>query len=119
MDREEKSLIALRQDIIDNNLHVKAIIQVSLRTRDSPFGPHAFHAGRFSFRISFTPFSICAQDITSFRGSLEELNNFNEAGRAKLAILRKCIERLDDYAADANSPELSSEVDSHRQQFSR
>lgn len=55
----------------------------------------------------------------SFRGSLEELNNFNEAGRAKLAVLRKCIERLDDYAADLDRPELSTEIDSHRQQFSR
>lgn len=63
--------------------------------------------------LSFT------QDINTFRGSLEELNNFNEAGRAKLAVLRKCIERLDDYAADANSSELSADVDLHRQQFSR
>lgn len=37
----------------------------------------------------------------------------------KLAALRKCIERLDDYAGDVNSPDLSAEVDSHRQQFSR
>lgn len=29
MDKEEKTLLGLRQDIIDNNLHVKAIIQVS------------------------------------------------------------------------------------------
>lgn len=29
MDKEQKNLSRLRQDIIDNNLHVKAIIQVS------------------------------------------------------------------------------------------
>lgn len=59
------------------------------------------------------------QDITGFRGSREELSHFNEAGRAKLALLRKSIERLDDYVTDLNNPTLSAEVDSHRQQFSR
>lgn len=59
------------------------------------------------------------QDISSFRGSIEELNHFNEAGRAKIALLRKSIERLDDHVTDLNNPTLSSEVDSHRQQFSR
>lgn len=116
MDRDEKNLITLRQDIIDNNLHVKAIIQVSVFTRNSAFvwsSPITSTFWWFFFSFSF------AQDINSFRGSLEELNNFNEAGRAKLAVLRKCIERLDDYAADATSPELSTEVDSHRQQFSK
>lgn len=62
---------------------------------------------------------LLVQDITGFRGSIEELNHFNEAGRAKLALLRKSIERLDDYVADLNNPALSTEVDSHRQQFSR
>lgn len=59
------------------------------------------------------------QDIVAFRGSLEELNNLNEAGRSKLSALRKYIERLDDFAADSNDADVSTEVDSHRQQFSR
>ena len=59
------------------------------------------------------------QDITGFRGTIEELNQFNEAGRAKLALLRKSIERLDDYVADLNNATLSAEIDSHRQQFTR
>lgn len=59
------------------------------------------------------------QDISGFRGKIDELNQFNEAGRAKLALLRKSIERLDDYVADLNNPTLSAEIDSHRQQFSR
>lgn len=59
------------------------------------------------------------KDIIAFRGSLEELENLNEAGRAKLSALRKSIERLDDYAADRGDPELSNEIDTHRQQFSR
>lgn len=29
MQREQESISQLRQDIIDNNLHVKAIVQVS------------------------------------------------------------------------------------------
>lgn len=32
MEAEEKGLVELRQDIIDNNLHVKAIIQVKKNT---------------------------------------------------------------------------------------
>lgn len=59
------------------------------------------------------------QDIVTFRGSLEELNILNEAGRSKLSALRKCIERLDDYAADLSNPDLAEDVDTHRQQFSR
>lgn len=59
------------------------------------------------------------QDILSFRGSLSELETLNEAGRSKLAALRKCIERLDDWARDDGDPELAKEVDSHRQQFSK
>lgn len=62
---------------------------------------------------------LLEQDITGFRGTIEELNHFNEAGRAKLALLRRSIERLDDYVADLNNPTLSAEIDSHRQQFSR
>lgn len=64
-------------------------------------------------------FLSIGQDIVGFRGTLDELNNLNEAGRAKIATLRKCIERLDDYAADTNSSVISAEIDSHRQQFSR
>ena len=43
----------------------------------------------------------------------------NEAGRVKLAALRKCIERLDDYARDEGDQEVFKEVDSHREQFSK
>lgn len=63
---------------------------------------------------------ICLlKDITGFRGSKEELSHFNEAGRAKIALLRKSVERLDDYVSDLNNPTLTAEVDSHRQQFTR
>lgn len=59
------------------------------------------------------------QDILAFRGQLSDLENLNEAGRAKLSALRKCIEKLDDWAKDEGDNELSKEVDSHREQFSR
>lgn len=62
---------------------------------------------------------VYEQDIAEFRGSLDELNNFNEAGRNKIALLRKSIERLDDFATDMNDSSLTDEIDSHRQQFSR
>ncbi len=55
----------------------------------------------------------------AFRGSLSELETLNEAGRSKLAQLRKCIEKLDDWAKDENSPELTMDVDSYREQFSK
>lgn len=43
----------------------------------------------------------------------------NEAGRAKLAALRKNIDRLNDWARDTGDPSLSKEVDSQREQFSK
>uniref|UniRef100_A0A1B0CW84 Exonuclease domain-containing protein n=1 Tax=Lutzomyia longipalpis TaxID=7200 RepID=A0A1B0CW84_LUTLO len=55
MDSQKYTLSSLKQDIVDNNLHVKAIIQ----------------------------------DILAFRGSLADLENLNEAGRAKISALRK------------------------------
>uniref|UniRef100_A0A6B2EIT8 Putative vesicle transport protein sec20 n=1 Tax=Phlebotomus kandelakii TaxID=1109342 RepID=A0A6B2EIT8_9DIPT len=85
MDTHKYTLSSLKQDIIDNNLHVKAIIQ----------------------------------DILAFRGSLTDLENLNEAGRAKISALRKCIERLDDWARDEGDPEVAKDVDSHRQQLTR
>uniref|UniRef100_A0A1L8DUH8 Putative vesicle transport protein sec20 n=1 Tax=Nyssomyia neivai TaxID=330878 RepID=A0A1L8DUH8_9DIPT len=85
MDSQKYTLSSLKQDIVDNNLHVKAIIQ----------------------------------DILAFRGSLADLENLNEAGRAKISALRKCIERLDDWARDEGDPEVGKDVDSHRQQLTR
>lgn len=37
MQREQENLSQLRQDIIDNNLHVKAIIQVSKKQNGNKF----------------------------------------------------------------------------------
>uniref|UniRef100_A0A0K8TN84 Putative vesicle transport protein sec20 n=1 Tax=Tabanus bromius TaxID=304241 RepID=A0A0K8TN84_TABBR len=85
MDTQNYALSSLRQDITDNSLHVKAIIQ----------------------------------DILAFRGSLPDLETLNEAGRSKLSALRKCIERLDDWARDYGDSDIFKEVDLHRQQFSR
>ncbi|CAG9808029.1 unnamed protein product [Chironomus riparius] len=75
----------IKQEIVDHNLQVKAIIQ----------------------------------DILSFKGSLQDLELLNEAGRTKLAQLRKCIEKLDDWAKDENDITLSNEVDAYREQFSK
>lgn len=85
MESHKYTLSSIRQDIVDNNLHVKAIIQ----------------------------------DILAFRGSIAELDTLNEAGRGKLAALRKCIERLDDLARDEGDPNVYKEVDQHREQFSK
>ncbi|XP_039448026.1 vesicle transport protein SEC20-like [Culex pipiens pallens] len=85
MESHKYTLSSIRQDIVDNNLHVKAIIQ----------------------------------DILAFRGSIAELDTLNEAGRGKLAALRKCIERLDDWARDEGDPNVYKEVDQHREQFSK
>lgn len=85
MDIQKYTLPEIRQDLIDNNLQAKAIIQ----------------------------------DILSYRGSISDLETLNEVGRSKLAALRKCIEKLDDWARDVGDPELSKEVDTHRDQFSK
>lgn len=110
MEKEQEILVRLRQDIVDNNLHVKAIIQVKeIPKKNLQWNDFERHHCIVYWR----------QDITGFRGTIDELNDFNEAGRAKLALLRKSIEKLDDYVADLNNPALSTEIDSHRQQFSR
>ncbi|XP_037955056.1 vesicle transport protein SEC20-like [Teleopsis dalmanni] len=85
MDTDKLALNSIRQDLIDNNLQAKAIIQ----------------------------------DILTYRGSISELEAFNEVGRAKLAALRKNIQHLDDWARDMSDPDLSKEVDEYRQQFSK
>ncbi|XP_062542283.1 vesicle transport protein SEC20 [Armigeres subalbatus] len=85
MESHKYTLPSIRQDIVDNNLHAKAIIQ----------------------------------DILAFRGSIVELATLNEAGRGKIAALRKCIERLDDWARDEGDPNVFKEVDQHREQFSK
>lgn len=108
MEKDHETLARLRQDIFENNLHVKAIIQV--RKSDEHI------VCRFVERHHLF---ISRQDITGFRGTNEELNQLNEAGREKLAMLRKCIERLDDHVSDLNDSTLLTEVGSHRQQFHR
>ncbi|EDV94668.1 vesicle transport protein SEC20 [Drosophila grimshawi] len=85
MDKDKFTLQSIRQDLIDNNLQAKAIIQ----------------------------------DILNSRSSIAELEELNEAGRAKLSALRKNIERLDDWARDMSDPTLANEVDTHRDQFSK
>ncbi|XP_055610103.1 vesicle transport protein SEC20 [Uranotaenia lowii] len=85
MESQKYTLSSIRQDIVDNNLHVKAIVQ----------------------------------DILAFRGTIAELDTLNEAGRGKLAALRKCIERLDDWARDEGDQNVYKEVDQHREQFTK
>ncbi|XP_062123176.1 vesicle transport protein SEC20 [Drosophila sulfurigaster albostrigata] len=85
MDKDKFTLQTIRQDLIDNNLQAKAIIQ----------------------------------DILNSRSSIAELEELNEAGRAKLSAIRKNIERLDDWARDMADPALANEVDTHRDQFSK
>ncbi|KAH8359832.1 hypothetical protein KR093_009083 [Drosophila rubida] len=85
MDKDKFTLQTIRQDLIDNNLQAKAIIQ----------------------------------DILNSRSSIAELEELNEAGRGKLSAIRKNIERLDDWARDMADPALTTEVDTHRDQFSK
>lgn len=74
-----------------------------------------FEFAKLQFKLSAKITTLfCSQDIVAFRGSLQELETLNEAGRARLAQLRKCIERLDDWARDENDPQLSRDVDSYR-----
>uniref|UniRef100_A0A182KH60 Sec20 C-terminal domain-containing protein n=1 Tax=Anopheles christyi TaxID=43041 RepID=A0A182KH60_9DIPT len=58
-------------------------------------------------------------DISNFRGTLRELETLNEAGRDKLAALRKCIDRMDVLARDEMDNKLSDEVETNREQYAR
>uniref|UniRef100_A0A182W595 Sec20 C-terminal domain-containing protein n=1 Tax=Anopheles minimus TaxID=112268 RepID=A0A182W595_9DIPT len=58
-------------------------------------------------------------DIINFRGALRELETLNEAGRDKLAALRKCIDRMDVLARDETDSKLAEEVEKNREQYSK
>uniref|UniRef100_A0A182Q2G9 Sec20 C-terminal domain-containing protein n=1 Tax=Anopheles farauti TaxID=69004 RepID=A0A182Q2G9_9DIPT len=58
-------------------------------------------------------------DITNYRGTLRELETLNEAGREKLAALRRCINRLYEMARFETDTVTKDEVDKHREQFAR
>lgn len=110
MDQQKYTLASLRQELTDNNLHVKAIIQVHVAYIKSSQNQSVLLHWMVLFFL---------QDILAFQGSIVELETYNEAGRAKLSALRKCIERMNEWASDEGDPALYKEVDTHRQQFSR
>ncbi|XP_035780161.1 vesicle transport protein SEC20-like [Anopheles albimanus] len=83
LNRPVYTLTAIRQELMDNSLQAKAIIQ----------------------------------DTLSYRGTMEGLNVLNEAGREKLANLRKAIERLDIMARDLGDEALYNEVEDQRKQL--
>lgn len=85
MDNARFTLASLKQDLIDSNLHLKAVIQ----------------------------------DILAFRGTLPELEVLNESGREKITSIRRCIDRLDNFARDEGDAELTKSVENHRQQLHR
>ncbi|XP_041788293.1 vesicle transport protein SEC20 [Anopheles merus] len=58
-------------------------------------------------------------DISNFRGTLRELETLNEAGRDKLAALRRCIDRMDVLARDEPDHKLTEEAEKNREQYTR
>lgn len=146
MEKDGCTLLSLRQGITDNNLHVKAIIQVINRAQQQTLNFLCVTFPKVSENVSlvhcemdwschintvdvelFWNFKKLArknsefyfQDILVFRGSIAELENLNEAGRAKLSALRKYISQLDNWASDEGDPKISKEVELHRDQLSR
>lgn len=103
MDNSRFTLASLKQELIDNNLHLKAVIQVSC--------PSIL----FSLFLTFLSF----QDILVFRGTIPELETLNEAGREKITAIRRCIDRLENVARDEGDVELTKAVENHRQQLYR
>uniref|UniRef100_A0A2M4ANJ1 Putative vesicle transport protein sec20 n=1 Tax=Anopheles triannulatus TaxID=58253 RepID=A0A2M4ANJ1_9DIPT len=83
VSRPVYTLTAIRQELVDNHLQAKAIIQ----------------------------------DTLAFRGTLAGMNVLNEAGREKLANLRKGIERLDLMAHDHGDKALHDEVEGQRKLY--
>lgn len=104
MDHSRFTLASLKQDLIDNNLHLKAVIQVC---PGLPYSRTILHT------------SSLFQDILAFRGTLPELEVLNEAGREKITTIRRCIDRLDNFAHDEGDNELIKSVENHRQQLLR
>uniref|UniRef100_A0A2M4CZ22 Putative vesicle transport protein sec20 n=1 Tax=Anopheles darlingi TaxID=43151 RepID=A0A2M4CZ22_ANODA len=82
-NRPVYTIASIRQELADNTLQAKAIIQETL----------------------------------AFRGSLEELNVLNEAGREKLGNLRRGIERLGIMARDLGDEALYNEVEGQRKHY--
>lgn len=54
-----------------------------------------------------------------FRGTIPDLETLNEAGREKITTIRRCIDRLDNFARDEGDIELAKSVESHKQQLYR
>lgn len=105
MDHSRFTLSTLKQDLIDNNLHLKAVIQVIPSISGS--------------LVHFSWPHHSFQDILAFRGTLTELETLNEAGREKITSIRRCIDRLDNFARDEGDIELTKSVENHRQQLYR
>lgn len=83
MDSVQFVLKPVRQDITENQLQLKAIIQ----------------------------------DINACTGPLLELQSLNSAGRAKISILRKLIDKFGDIAKEHRDQELLKEVVLDREQL--
>ncbi|XP_044743438.1 vesicle transport protein SEC20 [Chrysoperla carnea] len=57
------------------------------------------------------------QDINNCQGPLSVLEELNNAGRQKIASLRKHIEHLNELVSECNDEELDNEIDTHRKQL--
>lgn len=100
----QKDLAELRQQIVEHSLELQAVTQVSNKCEKKNL---------------FTWVCLFPKDILACKGPRTELELLNEAGRAKISALRKCIERLDDYSSDLSDPQIYKEVNLHRESFSK
>lgn len=99
------SLEFIRQNLVQHDLQMKALIQVNKISAIIKYHNYIIYFG--------------FQDIVACRQSLEDLNSLNTQGRAKLSDIRKDIDALHQYARDNSDSKLMSEVESYRLQFTR
>ncbi|KFB38861.1 AGAP000242-PA-like protein [Anopheles sinensis] len=62
-------------------------------------------------------YSTSLQDINNLRGTLDDLETLNEAGREKLDELRDCIEQLRDLGYEENNTGILRDAEKHRLQM--
>lgn len=108
MDSTQYILKSLRQDITQNHLQLKALIQVSYLicgiSHFSTYNPITF---------------LSKQDINACVGPISELHSLNSAGRAKISSLRKFIDNFGDIAKENKDTELLKEVVCQREQLKK
>lgn len=106
MDSTQYILKSLRQDITQNHLQLKAIIQVGYLI-------YLLYSHMSTYN------HLSKQDINACAGPITELQSLNSAGRSKISSLRKFIDNFGDIAKENKDTDLLKEVVCQREQLKK